>query len=183
LAISLAVAAKKQLEDEFRPLKMVCAPDPIVEAAARRIVEQWKRVGIEVELITEPPADEAAEWDIIYRVARMAEPLVELWPFLTIEDRARVESLTHLPDWLRQELIELDHATDWNSAVARLRRLHQLLWAEVELVPLWELDEFLVIRKTVQGFPSRPVHPYHKAEQWTVQPWYPTEQPGEPVNR
>jgi len=103
----------------------------------------------------------------------MADPLVDLWPFLTLDSRARVESLAFLPDWLRQELIELDNAGDWNTALEHLHRLHRQLNAEVQLIPLWEVDEFFLIRKNINQprlhtFDTRLMHPYHAVERWMI---------------
>ncbi len=184
LGYSLAVVSMKQMKDRVRPLKMYCPPEPVIEAAAEKLVEQWKRIGITVNLIKQLPdtnmvasSDGRPPWDIVYRTVRMSEPIVELWPFLTIELRARVASLTYLPDWLRQEIIELDDSVDWKTAQDRLHRLHHRLQAYVQLIPLWEVDDVLVVRKTVQGIPLRPVHPYHDVERWIVQPWIPATIP------
>ena len=114
-------------------------------------------------------------WDIVYRTVRMAEPVTELWPFLTMKQDARVEDLEHLPDWLRQQLIELEQAVDFNSSVAMLQRLHFRLHQLVHLIPLWEIDDVIIIRNNIQGFPSRLIHPYQNVEKWIVQPWYPTD--------
>jgi len=171
-AYSLKIAARKQLKIEKLPaLKMVCTPDPIVEAAAAQIIEQWSLLGLKVELIKgNAPTD---DWDVVYRTVSMTEPVTELWTFLTLESRARVESLMHLPDWLRRPLIDLDSASDWNSASDILKRLHRLLFDEVQIIPLWELDDFMILRKNVSGFPQRPMHPYQSLELWKVRSWYP----------
>jgi ABC-type transport system substrate-binding protein len=73
------------------------------------------------------------------------------------------------------ELIELDNAGNWNSAVKKIKRLHQLLWGEVQIIPLWEVDDYLVIRKNITGFPAQPMRTYHDIERWIVKPWYPTQ--------
>ena len=172
LAFSLTLAAKKQFGGTTPKLKMVCAPDQIAEEAARDMVKQWKRIGIEVELVS-GRVGSSSNWDIVYRTQKMAEPLADLWPFLTLQSQARVESLRHLPDWLSHELIELEGAGDWDSARRMLHQLHQHLWAEVQFIPLWEIDDFMVIRKRISGVPRRPIHPYQDVERWIVQSWYP----------
>jgi hypothetical protein len=176
LALHLTITATKRLKGKLPKLRMVCAPDPNVEAAAAEFVRQWARIGITVELVKQPPRNgHAPNWDILYRTVRMVEPLTDLWPFLTLESRARVKSLSYLPDSLRMELIELDNAGNWNSAVKKIKRLHQLLWGEVQIIPLWEVDDYLVIRKNITGFPAQPMRTYHDIERWIVKPWYPTQ--------
>ncbi|NOX53807.1 MAG: tetratricopeptide repeat protein [Planctomycetes bacterium] len=122
-------------------------------------------------------ASEEPPWDIAYRRMRMIEPLTELWPFLTLEPTAEVRSLMFLPVWLRQELIALDSVADWASAVTLLRQLQDDLHSQVLFIPLWEVDDALVIRKNIQHAPVNPVHAYQHVERWQVEPWYSAAEP------
>ncbi len=171
LAVALRLAAKKSIGQELPKLKMICEPDPNIRKAAEALIADWKRTGIEVELIDDPNQavrKDSLDWDIVYRTACMADPLTELWPFVTLDDHVRVSSLKHLPDWLRREFLELDTVSDRQTALARLRRMHKLLQSEVLMIPLWEIDEFLTFRRDVQGFQASPVTPYQNIEQWTI---------------
>jgi hypothetical protein len=184
MALSLHSAAVKRLQ-KIPPLRLLCEHDPEAQSAATDIIAQWKRVGIAVEMVqTEvsagnaPPAPRAPEWDIAYRKLRMEEPLVELWPFITVNSGARLESVRSAPDWLRIELLDLDHAPDWKSAVNRLQSLHAHLYTEVAYIPLWEVDDAIVLRKNVRDFPPyKFVNAYQDAECWIVQSWYPEDEP------
>ena len=175
LAISLAIAARKQLGGRLPALKMVCPPEVETRVIAAELVEHWQKVGIQVELVPDDAPD--ADWDILYRTLRMADPQAELWPLLTLRSTTRVDALAWVPDWLRQELIALEQARDWNTSESLLRDLHRHLHAEIQYVPLWEVDEFLALRKNVRGLPERPLHPYHNVERWVADPWYPRETP------
>lgn len=174
LAAALGRAAQQQFGEPLPTLRMVCPPDPEIVAAARAMIDQWAKAGIAVELL---PADapSGAEWDIVYRTVRVTDPVVELWPLLTGQRQARIADLTEFPPWLREELIALETARDWNEAEALLRRLHRHLWAEAVVLPLWEIDESLVARQTLRGLPEHPLHPYQHVERWTIEPWYPTD--------
>ena len=175
LAYSLKTVSKKKFGGEVPELTMVCEPGEVIAAAAEALVAQWNRIGIKVRIVGQ---DEKLpeDWDIVYRTVRMTEPVTELWPFLTMKQDARVEDLEHLPDWLRQQLIELEQAVDFNSSVEMLQRLHFRLHQLVHIVPLWEIDDVIVIRNNNQGFPAGLIHPYQNVEQWIVQPWYPNDQ-------
>ncbi len=90
MAASLRLAASKRLKT-LPVLRLICEPGPTTQLAAAEIVNAWKRVGIRAELV---PADSLAaggKWDIAYRTLRMEEPLVELWPFLTVNAGTRLE--------------------------------------------------------------------------------------------
>jgi ABC-type transport system substrate-binding protein len=175
-ALALVLAAAQQLNNELPTLKMLVPPTPVERAAAAELIKYWKRVRIDVEIV-EPGtiSDEDSGWDICYRTLQSAEPTVELWPFLANAPTAQIGDLAIFPDWLRQALVDVDRTSDWGRALETLRGLHPKLWSEVRYLPLWEVDQFLVVRKNVQGFAERPLHSYHGIERWTMQAWYPAE--------
>ena len=178
LAASLSLVARKQFGGELPELKLLCTPDPVARRAARRLVAHWSAAGIRVKLLDGYEAMRGAgDWDLVYRIVRLSEPAMQLWPLLTLEPTAQVESLAFLPDWLRQKLIELDRAGDWSSAVTLLRALHADMAAAAVLIPLWELDDFVVYRRTIRGYPSAPLFEYQGIERWTVKPWFATDVP------
>lgn len=183
LAYSMLLAAKKELKGEIPELRLGVSSDLVEQAAARELAKQWETVGLKVQVIEVPPqvpfnaALEPAPWDMLYRSVQLTEPLTELWPCLTLDTQAKVASLAHLPDWLRQELISVDQAGDWPSAERLLRQLHRDLWSEVHLIPLWEVSEFMLTRKALRGVPARPMFPYQDVERWQLQPWYSKESP------
>ncbi|WP_197440272.1 ABC transporter substrate-binding protein [Polystyrenella longa] len=175
LAYSLVEAAKANLKEKFGPLKLICVPDPRIRQAAEKMVQEWGRIGLEIELLDENAAtDRKSGWDLVLREHRMAEPIVELWPYMTMSDVARAEDLVDLPSWLRQELVDLENAGDLRTATRSLHMLHNQLQANVEMIPLWEVNDYIVLRKTVTGFPLAPVYPYQGVEQWSSQAWFPT---------
>ncbi len=182
-AVSLTLAARKQLGGTLPSLKMIVVDDPVAQQAAQRIVESWSRFGITVEIVDMPagplvaPGGKEAEWDLLYRTVQLTEPVTQLWPFLTLAGRAQVSDLDPFPDWLRQEIIALDLASDWRAALQSVNTLHLHLWGEVMLLPLWEVDDYLIYRKHVRGVPVSPVHPYEDVDRWVVESWYAEDQP------
>ncbi|HEV7999468.1 MAG TPA: ABC transporter substrate-binding protein [Planctomycetaceae bacterium] len=184
MAFSLRAAAVKRLKN-IPPLRLVCERDLEAESAVTELVAAWKRVGITVEVVHATPRSETPQgsrkvlaWDIAYRKLRMEEPQVDLWPFLTVDSGARLESVRTMPDWLRIELLDLDSAPDWKSAINRLQTLHAHLYAEVAYIPLWEVDDTIVLRKNVRDFPPfKFVNAYQDVERWIVQSWFPEDEP------
>ena len=176
LAISLLTFAKKRFGGELPELTMVCEPDDIVRQAAEEIAQQWQRFGIKIDVISDADAATPEKWDMVYRTVSMSEPLTDLWPFLTLKSEARVEDLEHLPDWLRQLMIELEQSVDFNSSVEKLQSLHFRLRELALVIPLWEVDDVIVIRKNIQGFPLGLMQPYQNVERWTVQPFFPQDE-------
>lgn len=175
-AFALALAARKQLKSDIPPLTMVVSASGPAEAAAREIAAAWRQIGLTVRVVMagdEPPAD----WDVLYRATELSEPVTQMWPFLTFSEQARISDLAPYPDWLKQQLVQLDRTSDQVRAVAALRALHRQLADDVAFVPLWEVDRFVIFRKNCVGYPQRPLHAYDGIDQWTVEAWYQTELP------
>jgi tetratricopeptide (TPR) repeat protein len=176
LAFSLFTVAKQQFGGTVPELIMVCEPGETIRLAAEQLQIQWKRIGLNIKLVYQSDEATPENWDIVYRTVKMTEPVTELWPFLTMKRDARVEDLEHLPDWLRQQLVELEQAVDFKAAVEMLHRLHFRLDELVHVIPLWEIDDVIVFRRSVvQGTPDELISPYHGVEQWTIEPWFPAE--------
>jgi hypothetical protein len=173
LAAALALTAKKQLGGELPTLKLVCSGDPARRAVALAMIEEWRRVGIEAQLVE----DGAVDWDVCYQTSKSIEPMMDIWPLLTLQRSARVDALQPLSEPTRRALLELERSNDWTGATKLLHRLAGDLLIEARYIPLWEVDEFLVARKNIGGIPARPIHAYDEVERWTVQSWYPTETP------
>jgi ABC-type transport system substrate-binding protein len=158
---------------KLQRLRFVVDPDPTAIAAAERMMVYWQRIGFEIDLIQgdqsgDPLPD--GEWDMCYRRVRMEEPLLELWPLLSGDTSLDMNRLGIFPDWMRQELINLDYASSFLDAQQRLFTIHNHIAAEAFLIPLWEVDDFAVVRKTVTGMPPRPMSTYHNVERWIVRP-------------
>ncbi len=173
-AVALMLAAAGQLDGAIPVLKMHVPPGPVERAAAEELIKSWKRIGIEVEIIP-ADADPQTPWDLHYRTLQLVEPTLDVWPFLTGEPTAEMADLAVFPDWLQQQLIALDRTSDLGRSLAATRRLHEALWSEVRFLPLWEVDQFMVIRKNILGFRAEPIHCYQDVDHWTISAWFPTE--------
>ena len=170
-AFALVLAARQKTKHEIPPLTMIVSPDPVARKAALEIVKNWRRIGLEIQIVQadDPPPP---TWDIFYRTLEMQEPVLEMWPLLTFSNRARIDGLKAYPDWIRQELVRLDRIGDQGLAVDALQTLHRHLWEETAYLPLWEVDQFVILRKNIRGFPERFAHCYDQIVRWRVQPWY-----------
>jgi tetratricopeptide (TPR) repeat protein len=168
LAARNALTTAKTIETDLPTLRMLVPPDPVIQAAAQKIVDGWNRIGIAVEIIPDDDLTAWSEgrWDLIYRSVQMTEPIVQLWPFLTLQPTARIDDLSSLPDWLKQEVIALDRAADYSRAEDRVRVLSRHLSLEAALIPLWELDQYTLYRKNLRGFAVQPIHCYDNIDEW-----------------
>ena len=176
LAFALALAAG-QANKAALPELVFAAPAGAPQwQAAQRLAATWTRLGLPIKLVTYEDAGET--WDIAYRVVSLADPAVGLAPLLSVTPSAELTALARLPDWLRQRLIDLERAGDPTAAAAALIELHRLLAADVRIVPLFEIEQFLVSRGPIAGQPARPVAVYEGVEHWTPAVEYPEEVAG-----
>jgi tetratricopeptide (TPR) repeat protein len=176
-ALAMSVAAARSLGEksgEVPKLRMVAPPTLTERAAAQVMIRSWKRIGIEVELV---PDDEGpqAKYDLIYRVGILPEPVVDWWPIVTLNRRATLADLAKKPDWLRQQLIELDRSSDWGRVVTQSQELHRRLSIDATYLPLFEVNSFMVVRKNARGLSPRPMHCYDAIEGWILDAWIPGE--------
>ena len=139
---------------------------------AQSLIRSWKKVGITVELVPDEEGPDA-KFDLIYRVGILPEPVIDWWPIVTINTRANLSDLVGKPDWLRQQLMELDRTADWTRVVAQSQELHRRLSVEAAYLPLFEVDNFMVLRKNVRGFPPKPMHCYDSVDRWSLEAWLP----------
>lgn len=173
LALALSIAARKELGGALPKLSLRAPPDPESRIIAKQLIAAWARIGLEVTLVEDDGTVGEDDWDLAYRIISMHEPAVELWPLLAGKETAEIADLKYLPNWLRQKLVELDRVSDWSRAENLLHGLHRDMAAEAQVIPLFEVDEYLIVRKTVRGVPEAPISTYDGIEQWVVQPWYP----------
>ncbi|MGQ0634959.1 MAG: ABC transporter substrate-binding protein [Planctomycetaceae bacterium] len=177
LAYSLARTAEKELGGKLPVLRLVAPADPEALQAATKIVAAWDQIGVPTVLVPLPtgassPGTDEAPWDVAYRIERICEPLVDLWTLLALTHTTETTDLRHLPTWLRHDLLELDRVGDWRSAESLLHKLHRQFAAEVHLIPLWEVEQFMVYRRTIRNVPDRPLQTYQSIERWKVEPWF-----------
>lgn len=168
LAARNSLTAAKVISGDLPRLRLLAPPDPLLRQAAQRLVADWGVIGINAELIPDDDLTAYAEgrWDLIYRRVQMTEPVVQLWPFLTLQPTARIADLAPFPDWLKQEIIALDRAADFIRAEERVKTLHRHLTDEATLIPLWEVDQYTIYRKNLRGFPVSPVYCYDNVDAW-----------------
>ncbi|QDT64461.1 ABC transporter substrate-binding protein [Calycomorphotria hydatis] len=175
LAIALAMTVRNKEEQEKITLRFVRPPISPYREVADQIAATLKILGIEIVLLDDDQGIEAQseDWDIAYRSVRMIEPAVELAPLLTLDPEVKLESLMHLSDPLRQLLIDLERASNTETAREILRELHQLIDVELPLIPLFEVDRFWLSSIRVRNRPEHAIDLYQGVDTWTLQPSYP----------
>lgn len=161
-------ANQKPRTKELPTLRLVLEQDPMIRQAAPEIIKFWVAAGFKVRIVDS--TNDPDQWDLVYHKVKMIEPVIELWPLLTLRDKARIDDMLSLPDWLKQELIDLDFTGNFTSATEHLRLLHRHLAAQAFFIPLWEIDDYAVYSISMSGFSEQPVTPYQGISRWAVKP-------------
>lgn len=172
-AASLVATARKEHGGTLPTFRIVVPSETAIRRVLPRMLDAWQRIGLTVEVVQEP----GAGWDLAYRSLGVIEPFADLWPLFSPSGRVEQAAIAPFPHPVREELLELERAVDWTTAMRTLERLQQEFLTEARYLPLWEVDEFQVFRRRVGGLSTRPMHPYFDSERWTVQSWFPMETP------
>lgn len=173
LAAGLSVVAAKELSGGLPELRLLVEPGELTAEVAGQLIAAWERVGLKVRQVQPDEAvTRESGWDLLYRTSAMTDPAAQLWPWLTFRPTAEVDALTWLPHWIRQRLIALEYATDEQAANLQLNQLHHQLRDEAWVIPLWEIEEYTALRKTIRGYAEHPVTPLQHLSRWTIQPSY-----------
>ena len=152
-------------------LIMLCESDPSVQGAAKKMIEYWERIGLEVKLVVAGESEVSLpDWDIMYRRVTLEEPLLDLWSVMLTDNSMDVNLLRGYPDWLRQDLTRLDFAGSFRVATERLNRIQRNISEQAWLISLWEVDQFVAFRRNVTGYRQRPTSVYDSVQRWVVKP-------------
>ncbi|QDT37774.1 ABC transporter substrate-binding protein [Stratiformator vulcanicus] len=175
LALSLSLSVKSSRPDDKVRLVLV-RPDvaPIVEIV-EQVAEAWNFLGVDLEIVDDTTLLEidSAEWDIVYRCLPIVDPVSELSSLLSLDPQVRLKSLMPLSDRLRQALLRLERASDPDSALQVAKEVHQLMYHEVPLIPLFETDHYWIYSRRLRNRPERSVDFYQDLDRWELRPTYP----------
>ncbi len=177
LAATLVQLAERELEEKARlreepapkrePLVLAHPGTEVARIAAQSIALQWQAIGIECQTKELPPGattDPKGEADLLYVEVPMWEPVVDARRLLEPADSAYAAE----SPFVRLALRQLDGARDWQQASLRLHELHRVTYAEMTVLPLWQMVDYFAYRKSLQGVSSRPLTLYETAADWRL---------------
>ena len=166
IAAALNAAARDPHNKETPQLRLLVSQNPIEVDAVRDLVRNWQRMGITVTAATHGESHSEDDWDLRYVTVQMPDPIDSWSQFLSGSPIPRTRDLFHLDDALRRDLFASERQSDWNSAVNEARSLQRRFLSEMIFIPLWEVDQQLVVRRTIRNVPPRPWHAYDDIDHW-----------------
>ena len=162
----LKVEAEKKMTEvaKWRPLVLGHPADEGSRLACRALVQQWKLVGIEVQLKEFPLgvfADPQKKCDLTYVQAATWEPII---------DAARLfgaEGLTPTDNaYIRLAIKQIETATNWQQVRQRMQQLHQLIYEDVTVIPLWQTYDYYAFRQGFTALEGNRATLYQNVQQW-----------------
>jgi ABC-type transport system substrate-binding protein len=173
LAMALMGVAQKELNPDEKPDAPVKKPvgrliiahpkEPVSRLACSAMVEQLKRIGIEVELKELDPTKADAGEDYDFRYAELApwEPVVDARRLLGENGIAGTCS-----SYMSLALAKLDRADTWKEVRRRLGEVHRIAADELAIVPLYQTVYFYAYRRGSATVGKEVVRLYDHVETW-----------------
>lgn len=131
------------------------------------VVRYWKTIGVSAKLRELPEGQYMPEddnWDFVFTECSMQEPLV---------DARRIFGQTGLIKTIdasvEQALDRIDRVRNWQSAGSSLRNLHEKVFNEVTILPLWQVPQYYAYRSSVRNIGYDINSLYQNASQWRTE--------------
>ena len=147
------------------PLLLVYPPSSVARTCCQSIKLQLDAIGI--PLVLEPlPADSSVlppGYDLLYAELVIREPLVDARRLLGPRGNAGSCSSS-----MNLALQQVDRARNWRQARDRLRKVHQVAYYDLPVIPLWQTVDSFAYRKSLQGIGAKLVTLYQNVADWQI---------------
>lgn len=178
MSIALQKLAEIKLREEAEernealiPLSKLVIGHPDTEVSRQTclaIVQYFKRLGLPCELktvsseVTEPAA---VEVDLLYVEVQVAEPLVDIPRMFD-----RYIPNVHQTQYFQLALRQLGQSRNWQDVRERFWSLHRLAHDDLLILPLFQLQDYFVYRRSLGGVGYQPMTLFQQVERWDLAP-------------
>lgn len=132
------------------------------------IVQYFKRLGLPCELKTvsaEATDPEVVEVDLLYVEVQVAEPLVDVPRMFD-----RYIPNVHQTQYFQLALRQLGQSRNWQEVRERFWSLHRLAHDDLLIMPLFQLQDYFVYRRSLGGIGYQPMTLFQQVERWDLAP-------------
>jgi ABC-type transport system substrate-binding protein len=181
LAKGLVDAAKKELRVQSLNFRLHYPEVDEAREACQFIKQYWSIIGIDVELkpmaaqLLEEEIANGQRFELVYRIHYVRDPVLDAARVLCLGPPIAPDGAV-MPNaasaWLRQNLRDLEFATDWPIAREKLKLIQHQARDDVALIPLWQLNDYYAYHNRLEGVVDHSIGMYQDAEKWRIQPWY-----------
>jgi ABC-type transport system substrate-binding protein len=166
---------KEPAQEITTDLVLAHPPHQIARLACKSIKQSLELLELSVEL-RELPAGSGPiipeDVDLMYAELAMWEPVVDARVLLDSDGMSRGAS-----PYMSLALRQLERSTNWGEVADKLREIHQIAFADVAVIPLWQLTDHYAYHGGVRGIEPNPVSLYQDVERWRLQFQFPSQRP------
>ncbi len=137
------------------------------ESICAMIARNWGEVGIKVKLRELPdglvmPEDD--DYDFVFVECTMQEPLVDARRIFGQNGLVKEVSAS-----VEHALDRIDRVRNWQAAGSALRNLHEKVYNETTILPLWQVPQYYAFRNDIRniGFDLNSL--YQNVEEWRIE--------------
>ncbi|MEZ6137312.1 MAG: ABC transporter substrate-binding protein [Pirellulaceae bacterium] len=164
----LEAKAEKERETAPKMKKLIvgCPDFEFARVALQAMIQQWKIVGIEAEMLVLPPDEtfeNAKQCDLIYATTTMWEPATDIERLLGGDGLAATDN-----PFIIRGLEKLRQARNWREVRTAMQDLHQLVDYHLPVLPLWQIADRFVASRYVEGLRNKPISLYQDVDAWRV---------------
>ncbi len=164
----LQASAEKSGEAAPQREKLVvgCPDYEFARVAVQAMIQQWKIVGIEAEMLVLPTDQTFAQsdqCDLIYVVTTMWEPATDIERLLGGNGVAATDN-----PFIIQGLEKLRSAMNWREVRLAMQDLHQLIDYHLPVLPLWQITDRFAASRYVEGLKDRPLSLFQDVAAWRI---------------
>jgi len=180
LAKGLVAAATRELGGNSIHLTLEYPAIAEARATVPKIAEAFRAIGVEVDVAELPESALEAglrlgrRFDLVYRAARLPDPLRDVGPLLIAAYDAPGSAggfASAASPRILQLLIDLDRAPEPQSARRLAVQIDRESRDELPVIPLWQVEDHYAWRSNVRGVPETTDQLYRGVVTWEVEPW------------
>ncbi len=162
--LKVAAEMSNQSPPTLEPLVLAYPDETIARFIVTVIAQQLERLEIPCRL--QPIVDgQDTSWDLLYVSLTMEEPLVDVIRLFGSQ------GIVPSPNpYVQLALRRLFEATNWRDVRRRLQDLHQIMYADATVIPLFQTVEFYAHHSSIQGVGENIVTLYQNVADWKIQP-------------
>jgi ABC-type transport system substrate-binding protein len=131
------------------------------------VARNWGTIGVKVKLrelpegLVMPPDD---DYDFVFVECTMQEPLVDARRIF-----GRTGLVKEINSSVEHALDRIDRVRNWQGAGSALRNLHEKVYNETTILPLWQVPQYYAFRSDVRnvGFDLNTL--YQNVDQWRIE--------------
>jgi len=158
-----------QTPPTLEPLILAHPDTVIARLACEAISKQLGAAQVPCTLHPLPPGATTPtdNYDLLYQEWLISEPVVDVGRLFGSQSL-----LSDVSPYLSQMTRRLAGANNWGQARETLHRIHQIVYDETAIVPLWQIAEYFAYHQRLHGLDegNHPVHLYQNVENWQIIP-------------